>query len=236
MGFPVVAASNTTADTSGSAVTVAMPAGIAAGDLLLVFVAHDTDATITQSGGSDWTKIDDGANGTAVQGCIFAKLAAGGDTLDITDGADNMDTACVSVRITGHNVTDVSSIVLGTAATGSDAAPDPPNCNPNVLDDYLWVEFFAADDDDDTTPYESANYTAVAQIQSASSTSSCLCAVAARELNASAENPGVMAMALAEEWRAQTLAIVGAAVTEFPVDLMGQAGFFGVVHTEVGGG
>lgn len=213
MAFPVVATSNTTADTSGNAVTVNMPASISAGDLLLVFVAHDTSATITESGGNGWSKIVDVANGTEVQAAVFAKIAAGGDACALTDNSDNQDTSVVAIRVTGHGVSNVSTdITLGTAATGTDSNPNPPNCNPGVAKDYLWLEFFAADDDDDTSTYESTNYAQIAQIQSANSTSSCLCAVASRALNASSENPGTMAMADIEEWVAQTLAIPPAAV------------------------
>jgi len=203
----IVESSNTTADTSSASVTVAMPSGIVAGNLLIVFCAQDAVGTITQSGGSDWSKLEQNPNSTICSQAIFAKIAAGSDTLTLTS-TDSQDFSCVSVRITGHGVTSVlTDIIKGTAATGADAAPDPPNCNPGVSKDFLWLEMFAADDDDDTTPYESANYTAVAQIQSANSTSSCLCAVGRRALTASAENPGAMAMALTEEWITQTLAI-----------------------------
>ena len=213
MPFAVVATSNTTADTSSASVTVAMPSGIVAGDLIMVFWAQDAVGVITQSGGSDWTDIDQGLNGVACSGGCFAKIAAGGDSLTLAS-LNSQDFACVAVRITGHGVANVSTdITKGTAATGSDAAPEPPNCNPGTAKDYLWLETFAADDDDETTPYESTSYTAVAQIQSANSTSSCLVAVARRALNASAENPGAMAMSATEEWRAQTFAIPPGPVT-----------------------
>lgn len=207
MAFPVIATSNTTADTSSTSVTVAMPASIAAGDLLIVLCAQDAIGVITQSGGSDWTKLEQNVNGTVCSQAIFAKIAAGGDSLTLTS-TDSQDFSCVALRITGHGVSNVlTDIFLGVAATGADAAPNPPNCNALTTKDWLWLEMFAADDDDDTATYWSANYSAVAQIQSANSTSSCLCAVASRELNASAENPADMAMAATEEWIAQTIAV-----------------------------
>lgn len=216
MTFPVIASSNTTADTSSTSVTVSMPSGISAGDLLIVFCAQDAIGVITQSGGIDWTKIEQNANSTIVSQAIFAKIADGGDSLTLTS-TDSQDFSCVAVRITGHSVSNVlTDIFKGVAATGSDAAPDPPNCNAITTDDWLWIEMFAADDDDDTATYWSTNYSAVAQIQSANSTSSCLCAVASRELNASAENPGVMAMAAAEEWITQTIAIPPAIIVPLP--------------------
>ena len=215
MAFPVIATSNTTADTDASPTTVAMPASISAGDLLIVICAADAGDTITQSGGSDWTKLEQTNQAGVIGLIIFAKIAAGSDALTLTSTGSN-DIACVSLRITGHGVSNVSTdITRGTASTGTDANPNPPNCNPGSAKDYLWIEMFAADDDDDTTPYESTNYTAVQQIQSANSTSSCLCAVASRDLNASAENPGVMAIADAtEEWVAQTIAIPPVATSQ----------------------
>lgn len=213
MPFASIAGSAaTTADTSSGSVTVNMPANIAAGELLLCMWAQDAAGTVTQSGGSDWTDIDQGANGTACSGGCFAKIADGGDTLTLAS-TNSQDFSCIVVRITGHGVTDVTTIVKGTASTGSDAAPDPPNCDPSTTEDFLWIEMFAADDDDDTATYWSTSYTGIAQIQSANSTSSCLCAAAYRQLNAGAENPGVMAMAATEEWRAQTLAIPPGPVT-----------------------
>ena len=215
MAFPVIETSNTTADTSSTSVTVNMPASISAGDLLIVICAQDAVGTITQSGGSDWTKLEQtNEGGSQVSQAMFAKIAAGGDSLTLTS-TDSQDMACVAIRITGHGVSNVSTdITRGTPATGTDASPNPPNCNPAVAKDFLWIECFAADDDDDTTPYESANYTAVAQIQSANSASSCLCAVAFRNLNTSSENPGVMALNATEEWIAQTLAISPASTSQ----------------------
>jgi len=206
--FPAIGSSATTADTSGNAVTVIMPSGIVAGNLLIAFVSHDTNATITQSGGTDWTRIVLVANGSAVQMAVFAKVAAGGDTLALTDGGDNQDTAIVTVRITGHGVSDVSTdITLGTAATGTTNAPNPPVSNPGTSKDYLWIEFAASDDDDNTATYWSTNYSAVAQAESAQSFSSCMASVGQRSLAASSEDPGNMALAASEEWIAQTLAI-----------------------------
>src|SRR3990167_8434397 len=203
----VIQTTNTTADIDASPTTVNMPSGIVAGDLLIVICSADVANTITQSGGTDWTKLQQTNNSTIIGLVIFAKIAAGGDSLTLTSSGSN-DIACVSLRITGHGVSNVSTdITRGTAATGTSATPDPPNCNPGTAKDYLWIECFAADDDDNTATYWSTNYSAVAQIESAASTTSSLCAVARRNLNASSENPGVMAMALSEEWVAQTLAI-----------------------------
>jgi hypothetical protein len=193
-----------------------MPSGIVVGELLLVFCAGDTSGTMSESGGTSWTILDQGANGTAVQGAIFAKIAAGSDTLSVTFEAN--DFAAVAVRIQNHGVSNVSTdITKGTAATGSNATPNPPACSPSTAKDYLWLEFFAADDDDASTDYETSGWTKVGQAQSAESSSSCMCAVASYELNDNTINPDVMSMSAWEEWWAQTLAIPPAAIIKATV-------------------
>lgn len=208
MTFPsVVGSPGLTALTSANPGTVVMPASIVAGELLIAVCAGDTSGSMSQSGGSDWTIISGPTNnGTAVCGTIFAKIAAGGDSLSVQFEAN--DFAAVCFRVQDHGVSNVTTrITVGTPATGADAAPDPPNCNPAVARDYLWIEAFVADDDDDTATYQTSGWSQVGQQQSANSTSSCLVAVASLQSNATAVNPGVMAMALAEEWVAFTLAI-----------------------------
>ena len=78
MAFPVIASQNTTVTTSTTPLTINMPSGIAAGDLLIAFGAHDTNVAMNGSG--DWTEIQETANGTACQLNIYAKIAAGGDS------------------------------------------------------------------------------------------------------------------------------------------------------------
>ena len=61
MAFPsVVGTPVGTADTSSTSFTVALPSGIVAGELLLIFMAHDGVGTITQSSGPTFTQIDTG--------------------------------------------------------------------------------------------------------------------------------------------------------------------------------
>lgn len=215
MAFPVVATTNTTADTDGTSTVINMPASISAGDLLIVWDTNDATGTPrSQSGGSDWTRISTGANGTVISMAIFAKIAAGGDTLTLAGAAQ--DSATVSARITGHGVTNVSvDIMIGTPATGLDAAPNPPNVAHGGPQDYLVLESAHSDDDDDTATYWSSGYSAVNQVQSASSTSSCLTSVGQLAVSNTAENPGVMALAASEEWVAQTISIPPALPTTY---------------------
>lgn len=205
---PKVASFAVTAGTTSSGgLACNMPSGIQAGDLLLGFASNDTNVGWFTSTG--WAAIDNGANGTAVQGAIVGKIAAGGDTLTITGEAN--DIAVVVARITGHGVSVIGDVALGTAATGSNAAPDGPNCNPGVSKKYLWLTYFAADDDDNATLWWPVEAAPVAQAESAQSTSSCMVGVAYRWLEASSYNPSAFALSESEEWRAQTIAIPPAA-------------------------
>jgi hypothetical protein len=211
MASPVVATTDTTAGTSSVSpgVSINMPASISAGDLLIAFCAGDTAVAYTAA---DWTNITDQANGTACQLTIFAKIAAGGDTMTLVGEAN--DYAVVTARITGHGVVSLANdIYKGTAATGSDAAPNPPTVTPPISADWLFLACFGADDDDIADPDTgytgwSTNYSAGVAKRSATGTSSCCVAFGQRALTTgSAEDPGTMTMTAVEEWAAQTLAI-----------------------------
>ena len=204
---PTVATTNTTAATTSSGgLSINMPSGIAAGDLLMAFAANDTSVAWT----SGWTTIDDGANSTIVQGACFAKIAAGGDTLTITGEANDIAVVTIRIPAAQHGVTDVTAIAKGTAATGTDSAPNPPDCNPGTSGDYLWLTYFAADDDDNTTYWWPVESVPISQTKSTTGTSSCMVGVAYRWLTAASYNPTTFLMAASEEWRAQTFAIPAA--------------------------
>ena len=204
---PAVATTNTTAATTSSGgLSINMPSGIAAGDLLMAFAANDTSVAWT----SDWTTIDNGANSTIVQGACFAKIAAGGDTLTITGEANDIAVVTIRIPAAQHGVTDVTAIAKGTAATGTDSAPNPPDCNPGTSGDYLWLTYFAADDDDNTTYWWPVESVPISQTKSTTGTSSCMVGVAYRWLTAASYNPTTFLMAASEEWRAQTFAIPAA--------------------------
>lgn len=207
---PTVASSATTAATSSSGgLSINLPSGVASGDLLMAFAANDTSVSWSASAG--WEKLDDGANGSAVQGACWAKIAAGSDTLTITGEANDIAVVTIRIPAAQHGVTDVTTIVKGTAATGSSNAPNGPNCNPGTSGKYLWITYYAADDDDNTASWWPAEGAPVAQVKSATGSSSCQVGVAYRWLEASSYNPTTFLMAASEEWRAQTFAIPAAA-------------------------
>jgi len=207
---PRVASSATTVGTtSAGGKSITLPSGVAAGDLLMAFAANDTSVSWSASAG--WEKIDDGANGSAVQGACWAKIAAGSDTLTITGEANDIAVVTIRIPAAQHGVTDVTTIAKGTAATGSSNAPNGPNCNPGTSGKWLWLTYYAADDDDNTALWWPVEGAPVAQVKSATGTSSCQVGVAYRWLEASSYDPSAFALSASEEWRAQTFAIPAAA-------------------------
>jgi hypothetical protein len=200
-----------TASDNVSPVTVLMPDGYANGDLLLAFVAADTNATIAQGGSDGWTNITDTANGVEVRLSIFAKVSDGSDALTLTLGAA-VDSAVWTQRVTRHGVSNpATDILVGTAATGTDASPNPPSLTPGSSKDWLFIAAAAADDDDNIFSggtWLPTSYADGAQVESAATASSCMLQVGHRKLTTgSAENPGVFTMGASEEWVAQTIAI-----------------------------
>lgn len=218
MAFPSIAGTAVgSVDTSVATFSVGHPAGMTAGELLLVFIAQNAFGTISWgAGGAELTRIDTGVNGTTIKGEIWARLLTGGEasssTMSTSGAGAGADVAAVSMRIQNHGVSNLATdIIIGTAATGNSSTPDPGNCNPGVARDWLWLASFASEDDDNTTPWGPANYTEILQQESAQTTSSCMMGVAYRQLNASAEDAGAFAMSAANLWRAITIAIPPAA-------------------------
>ncbi len=205
MAFPVIAATATTLDANGSTTSVTMPAGIVAGDLLLVFVAHGK-AALSQAVDAGWEPLAeqpfDGA--AALSMTVYGKVAVGGDTCSLVSTGE--ETVVHAIRITGHGVGDIDISIVRAIAIGVSPSPNPPNCNPDgELKDRLWIEAFAGQNGSDFATYQSTNFTQVAQAETPGSKA--LLAVARRDANATALNPGVMAMSAAENWIAVTLAI-----------------------------
>ena len=208
--YPTVAATSTTTDAEGDTTALNMPASISAGDLLLQLCGHKANAVLTQSGGSDWTRIGSGiASSTLVRG-LFAKVAAGSDTLTI-DGTLDGDTACVGVRIPAaeHGVTNVSTdIELGATTTATSSTPDPPNGDAGVSKDFLVLVGLIAHNNPVINAYPT-NYTETVNVGFAPFIRT---ALAQRNVTASSEDPGTATLASSEINHALTIMIPPPAV------------------------
>jgi hypothetical protein len=205
----IVKGREVTSGVAVSPVACRMPTDIAAGDLLVASIATDLAATAAAGGGEGWTQISATSNASAVRLTVLAKVAAGGDALNLTLGSA-VDSSTHVVRITDHGVSNVASdIVLGTAATGTSAAPDPPSVTPAANEPNLFYAIGAADDDDYTTVFSPTSYTGEANTRSGalSATTSTVLAAYRYVTTGSAQDPGAFTLAASEEWVTQTLCI-----------------------------
>jgi hypothetical protein len=138
VAFPVIEAvngmSNTTASTTQ---TVPMPAGVAAGDLLIVGVSIDGAAsTLTWPAGWDVlvaiTQHGTGSERTEVR----SREADGSEGASIAITSSNEEASAWSLRISGWGDVEAAAPV----STDGDATPDPPNLAPAAgAQDYLWL-------------------------------------------------------------------------------------------------
>jgi hypothetical protein len=192
---------------NNSSLSCNLPAGIATGDLILSFVATDN----IDASASGYTEIFDTANAAAVRGFVLARIATGSDALTITN-AGAQDIAVLTCCIKDHGVTDPAAITQGTATTNSTATPDPPNCNPGVADEWLYLGFFFADDDDNAGTWVAnvAGLTTedmVAQVESAATASSVMVGLEMATSVATSYNPAAFTLAASEEWVTGSMAI-----------------------------
>lgn len=229
MTFPVIETSQTSVYIGGNnARPITMPSGVNVGDLLIVLAVADGNPTFSWPSG--WNVAVAKANSSAeVTAEVRYRIADGseGASISLTLGSV-LKSAHIALRISGFD--SGNPVAAGGSATGATASPNPPNIAPGGSVDYLYLEMFGADDDDETSVYESTSYTQVAQIESDQSSSACMAACAYQNLNATSENPGVMHLGATEEWVAFTLAIppAGAPPSYVPSDPCGRMGFFGV--------
>lgn len=212
MAAPVMV-SRTKGSGDASTATVTMPSGVAAGDLLMVFIGADSSSN--EFAASGWTRIafgEAGTNGTAA----FYKTAAGGDTCTIT-GIDNEPYAWLAARITGWSG---AAPAVSSLATGNNASPNPPSLNAGSAGEYLWLCFTSQDGGGTYSAYPSG-YTGD------SSGSTANVGVAWKTSTNQTEDPGTFTCSRSDDWAAFTIATKGAAATPPPaVDTGGFFAFF----------
>lgn len=202
--YPTVGSTTSTTDIEGDTTVLNMPASIAAGDLLLQACGHQSGSTIlSQTGGADWTRIV-GTLGASLSRAVFAKIAAGGDTITV-DGFLNGDTACSAVRIPAgeHGVSNVATDITVAANTATGTNPDPSNVNPGVSADYLVLIA--------TLTYAAVNVTvqSTGYTETVNSGAGLLARsiVSQKNVTASSEDPSAQTLASSNEYHVVTMAI-----------------------------
>ena len=209
--FPVVAATaNSTETADVTTHTVNLPASIGAGDLLVAFACVDASPTITEPSG--WSVLHSTANGSANTGAIWYKVASGSEGATMTFATSaGQQSAHITWRVTGHGHS-ASAPNSGTAATGTDANPNPPSLTPAAgAQDYLWVVTECNDNGQETVTAYPADYTSNQLNINNGNVAGAAQAVASRNLNTTTQDPGTFTITTAtEQWVTQTLAIAPA--------------------------
>lgn len=210
MAFPSVAGSTGNKISSTTTHNVSLPASIAAGNLILVFIVL-SQFNVTLATPSGWTLVRDQANSGWHQYC-FSKVATGGETSQAFTSSANAFSAYVALRITGSPTNSIDS--AGAASV------DPPNLAPQFGNgDHLWLATmgFAGANLGSFTTYPT-NYTNVLSIGDGSTPS---IAVASRQLTAASDDPSTFAYSDTPlRPTAMTVAIAGDALPGVPKHMM----------------
>lgn len=210
MAFPVVSASaagSTTSDSTSH--SVALPATVAANDLLIAFFSNDGTATVTwdNSTAGTWTLGHTTLRTTLARLTCYWKRAdgtEGGKTLSVTTSAAEQAVFRVVAVAGAHTSTDPA---FGTAANATSANPDPPAVTPSWgAEDTLWFAYFGNDDGRRSmsaipTSYGNSFY------DSSGGPSGCGLGTARRELNATTDDPGTFTISASQGWVSNTIAI-----------------------------
>jgi hypothetical protein len=203
VAFPLVAARatgrTTTTDTTTHAIT--LPAGIVAGNLLLVVFSVDGSPTIsinTGVSGNNWNISTKVSYSTTVSSVYLWKIAEASNALTLTTSAVEQSSH-VSFRITG------AVHVFGASASGSSTNSNPP-VDPAQwgTQDYLWIATRSGDSTIVATAAP-ANYLNLQTIAGAG-TSGASTNTAERSINGSSEDPGTFT-SLTEQWVAHTICV-----------------------------
>ena len=207
MAFPVITGSTTSSETSNTTShTVSLPSGVIAGETLVVIFGNDANAGTTFDD-AGWVRPYSRSNGAAVRLSVAYFKATGGETTTAVTTSASETSAHIAYRIGTADDPDTNAPeVESVGANGSDEFPDPASFTPGggALG-YLWIACHANDFGRSTVSFPT-NYS-LGQLTQANAGNQVGVAAAARQLNASVENPGSFEMGSADQWNATVIAI-----------------------------
>lgn len=206
MTFPVVAVeSGTNFAANVTTHVLNIPAGIVAGELLLILFNKDGSGTASvTTPASGWnTLIDVTGSGSVNRLYGFYRIATGseGSTITVTTGSER--TAYVSFKIAGwHGVT------LPEFAPQTGSSPNPPLLTLAGwgAEDTLWIACSAIDGPVTYTGYP-ATYPDNRIAHSSGSSETAPISVATRNLNAASDDPGAFSINTARNGATVTIAV-----------------------------
>ena len=205
---PVVAATNggDTGSVPLSNTPINLPAGIRAGDLLIVMYSVDGVPALTWPAG--WNVLLPLTSETTTHSFeIRYKIADGSETSMSIGQSGGGRSAHTSYRITGHDPAGAPliSVPVRTAA----GAPDPPALTAGSVPlNYLWLAAASVDNATWTTlPSAPANYTNIVTNGAATGSGRARLTSARRMVYGSTEDPGPFTIQQSDQWIAATIAI-----------------------------
>jgi len=212
--FPVVESTATSLNDGNSATNVTshvvtMPAGVAAGNLILVLFVADTTPTITWP--ANWNQIVF-VQPTGFTGEARYKISDGTEGASITVTTSVAEqSAHITYRISGHNSGTAPTGTITTAAATS-VNPNPPAHNPATWDseDTLWLAGFFSDNGSaaDAITAAPTNYASELMEQSGQATTAGVgVGSAQRDLAAASDDPDPFTISASRAWRAFTIAV-----------------------------
>jgi hypothetical protein len=229
MAFPTISDADTTYGTvtsNSSSWTLTYPTNIAAGDLLLAFIAVDGTPGAPSASGFYVQSRGSGAN--ALQS--LSKKASGSEsgTFSVSVGASEQG-SWVVYRIPVGTWHPDSPGQLGNGSdtglegnsldwtTSTSDTPDPPSLNPDNWDaeDTLWLAVVGVDTSrtvTDHSNWDNAGFFGYADYISGGSNGATL-AVARLESAAASVDPGTITISNSDDWVAATIAIRPAAAS-----------------------
>ena len=213
--FPTVVATNSTSETtSGVDPVVTLPAGIASGDLIIAFVAHDLNATATWPG--PWVEIVDQSNGTTPGLHVAYLIASGGETTVTVTMSAAARSQHLAIRISAASWHGTTPPEVAAAVTGISANPNSGSLTPSWgSEDTLWITTFGQDDPAVRFPVTGwpTNYTDNNLSNGTGDASTAGIALATRELATATEDPGAFTTTGSDGFVASTIAVRPAAAS-----------------------
>lgn len=210
MAFPTIQTADTkngVVTTNSNSWTLIYPTNIAAGDLLIAFVAADGFPSLTWP--ANWVGIGATSGGAAVVLAVRYKIALGSESGTFTVSLDATEQGAWRIfRITGwHGTTPPDSASIDGG--GSSQFPDPPNLNASWgAADNLWFASCGVDTSRTISVYPYPdNQTADVSGGSGGATLG-LCT---KNLNASSDNPGTFTISASDDWAVETVVVRPAA-------------------------
>lgn len=147
-GFPGYAAGSTSSG-SGTTISITLPSGIQAGDLLIIAVG--TNARFGIGGPTGWTSLGGSPSGFGADVGIYSKIADGTESSATVSWTSSFSRVYVTQCRVYRGPTSVSD-VGGTASGSAGTSYAAPEMTYSPGGDFDYVYFFVAHDPTNTAP------------------------------------------------------------------------------------